>query len=79
MSPLILFLLLITVAYTCSPFKKMACSFAYVGCESTCDGCNIPECDCCTACLACVTETVERCCQCLFPQWVGCLNNVTKN
>ena len=55
----------------CPTSKKISCAAAMVGCASVC-ACDIPVCECCPGCIACVSATVADCCECLFPCWSGC-------
>lgn len=64
-------LCLIIIAQGCTNADKVKCVAAMVGCGAIC-GCDIPVCECCPECLACVTATVADCCDCLFPGWSGC-------
>lgn len=55
----------------CTEAKRIACVSAAAGCGASCV-CDIPVCECCPVCLACVVGTVSGCCDCLFPNWSGC-------
>jgi len=68
---LILFLCTAGALAQCSMSKKVSCVAAMTGCGGTCI-CDLPVCECCPVCLACVTATVADCCECLFPTWSGC-------
>jgi hypothetical protein len=73
-STIALFLLLCWIfppTNACSTVKKIACVSAMVGCGTICL-CDIPACECCVGCLACVSATTADCCECLFPSWSGC-------
>lgn len=66
-----LFIVIFSVlAYAnCPVSKKISCAAAMVGCGTVC-ACDIPVCECCPGCLACVSTA--DCCDCLFPNWSGC-------
>ena len=55
----------------CPAVKMTACVSAAATCGETCV-CDVPACECCPLCLACVVGIAGNCCDCLFPGWSGC-------
>lgn len=62
---------LITFSNACSDAEKVGCVASFAACGGLC-ACDLPVCECCPLCAACLIASSATCCQCMFPNWKEC-------
>src|SRR5688572_5929522 len=55
----------------CSDADKVGCVASFAACGGLC-ACDLPVCECCPLCAACLIASSATCCQCIFPNWKEC-------
>ena len=68
-------ILLITVLVTVRACNNIACSAMIAGCGASCM-CDVPACECCGICVACLGTMWNDCCDCFSS---NCQNSLAKN